>query len=151
MTIVRSWSSADLSLSTTTIVGRGTRAIDIWVILVICVVKVTLGKWTMKPKIFTIALKHINPSICGPKALKQYFKFEHLKAIQKNFATPLTHPNNWRITEDPLIHYFVQFRWPLSSPSPSARVSKLLPQPLLSFQRSVFQHLVAWQSVEVSM
>ena len=67
VTIVRSWSSADLSLSTTTIVGRGTRAIDIWVILVICVVKVTLGKLAMKPKISTIALKHINPSICGPK------------------------------------------------------------------------------------
>ena len=55
------------------------------------------------------------------------------------------------ITEDPLKDYFVQFRWPLSSPSPSARVSKLLPRPLLSFRRSVFQHLVAWQSVKVSM
>ena len=54
------------------------------------------------------------------------------------------------ITEDPLKDYFVQFRWPLSSPSLSARVSKLLPRPLLSFRRSVFQHLVAWQSVKVS-
>ena len=54
------------------------------------------------------------------------------------------------ITEDPLKDYFVQLRWPLFSPSLSARVSKLLPRPLLSFQRSVFQHLVAWQSVKVS-